>query len=215
MASRSGNSKATTATALGLAPDETEQTIDDVAPGDVKVDDFPVTHAGVPPVTDPAEQQIQPLAAPQGSVVPEGGAMNFVLNYLANKAQSTEDEDAVIAEAIATRILNADSLDEVLDPLGTLKSDDLLNKPLMVYGFRVLHSDIDDGYPYYALLDVQAGGGEPHKVVSIGGTTVLIQLVKLDLEEAWPQAMAITKAAKPTRRGFYPLQLVRPQDVLR
>lgn len=182
-----------------------------------------------PDVTDPDAQQV---AVPVGEVVegdliePDAEAMRRaadyalsrkfqaattqLLLYIAAHAQDTADLNVVILEQMSQRLLTAESADDVLDPFGTVKGQQLLDKPLMVTGAQFLEGDFKDGFPWYVSLQVESqaqGGIIP---VTVGGEKLVFQVASLDMHDAWPQLVEIHRADKPTKQGFYPLELRRP-----
>jgi hypothetical protein len=130
-----------------------------------------------------------------------------VIVYIASKVIDTGDLNAVIMERLMARMLDSDDADAVLDPFGTIKGQDMIGKPLNVVGAEFLEGDFEESFPWYVSLMVQdpaTGGVMP---VTTGGEKLVLQAAVLDMKEKWPLMVKIVQSDKPTRSGYYPLEL--------
>lgn len=177
-----------------------------------------------PAVTDHAADDILPTPSEvhSGQVVDRpdkgqvfditryGPAARALIEYIAEAARATEDEDVVIAEQLAAQILSAEDTDAILDPFGVIHGRDLIGRNLSVHGVRFLESDYAEGLPWYAVADVEDPRSGNHYAVTMGGSRVLMQFAGLHRLNDWPQVMTLLKADRPTKKGFYPLRLEKP-----
>lgn len=141
-----------------------------------------------------------------------GPATVKTIHYVAERALDTADLNRVIIEEMNRRFVDASTVDEILDPFGTIKGADYLGKPLEVLGVEFLESDIAEGFPYYVsmrVLDRQSG---KTRVLTVGGEKLVMQAAALDAHNAWPQVLAIYEADRATKAGFFPLELRRPKS---
>jgi len=138
-----------------------------------------------------------------------GPAMTTIIGYIAAHAMDTQDLNSVIMEQMALRILNAQSADEVLDPFGTMRGEDLYDKPLMITGVQYLISDIGgEGFPWYCAVEYDNGVGGK-SVAIVGGEKLVPQLAGLDMHDGFPRLCRIH--AGKTRAGNTILELQLPQ----
>lgn len=128
--------------------------------------------------------------------------------------------------AIMQRIMDAETLDDVLNMSKTTGTDDLLDKQIVVLGaeWRKSSPGFEEGPGFYATMtyrDFDPAGVEitsidgqtirvsaKDRVASVGGQNVLAQLAVIKDKNFLPFACKVVKTEKPTARGFYPLWLV-------
>lgn len=108
---------------------------------------------------------------------------------------------------IAERIMQADTVEAVYDQVEPTKARELFEVPLEVYGLRLHESDYEGGLKGYAAIDCANLKTGERLIVTCGGSTVLTQLIKTWLLEAFPVRIRFHRKDKPTRRGFYPYDL--------
>ena len=63
------------------------------------------------------------------------------------------------------------------------------------------------GFPIFGVFSVADTSGETH-VLTCGAKSVVQKLAKADAEGWLPRWLSIVKAEKPTRAGYYPLDVV-------
>lgn len=131
-----------------------------------------------------------------------------LVQWIAGSSLDTRDLNVVIIEQMAARFAQAETADEILDPFGTVKGQDMLNRPLWVTGCTFLDSDMAEGFPWYASLVVTDQETGRSRVVTVGGEKLVMTAAALSRQEMWPQAVKIVRSDKPTKAGFYPLDLV-------
>lgn len=137
-----------------------------------------------------------------------GPSMQQIILWIAEHAVDTQELNAVIMEIMAKRILNATSPDDIIDPLGTLKGADLVDKPMWVEKVMYLESDKVDGFPYFVTLDVRQNDTGELLPVTIGGEKLVPQIAGLHMHDAFP--MVIRVQAVSTRSGNTTYELVPP-----
>jgi hypothetical protein len=154
--------------------------------------------------------------AVSGEIAIMGPAMRSMAEWLAEKATYTEEDEWASMERIISEVLQSETPDEVLRQKLPVHARDILNRPMALNGFRVIEGDYEDAViPFYLALEVTYGNPpEPH-VVTCGGLTMLAQIKVLDDIGDWPQVIEIRQKDKPTKKGYHPLRLHRPDTGIR
>ena len=111
---------------------------------------------------------------------------------------------------MVTRILSSESIEDVLEGKAAVHASDVLGQPLAVHGVRWNESDLADGAGFYALIDCVDADGQGF-AVTCGAITVMAQLSRLDDLNAFPIALVITEASKPTKSGYRPMSLAKSE----
>lgn len=136
-----------------------------------------------------------------------GPKISELVGYIASRAVDTSDLNVVILEQLADRLLAAESPEDVLTPFDPLHGQDYIDVPLQIESVQYLESDYSEGFPWFASLSVIIAGTGEEKVLTIGGEEVLYKLAALDMHDAWPVVAQLTRKKKPTKQGYYPLDL--------
>jgi hypothetical protein len=121
------------------------------------------------------------------------------------KAIELAPED--IMADIVRRTLEAPDATAALKPETVYHARDVLGVPLRLFGVKWNESRYPDGPPVYAVADclnLQTGERAP---VTCGSVRVLAQLLKIDMEAAWPQDVVVLESDQETREGFHPMRL--------
>jgi hypothetical protein len=158
-----------------------------------------------------ATQEMAQLAANWCRVKNYGPNMITIIQYIAAHAVDTAELNAIIMEQMAIRILNATSPDAILDPLGTLKGKEHLDKPLTVTSCQFLTSTVGEGFPWYAAFNVEDPQTGATDVIIVGGEKLVPQAAGLDMHDAWPRTLRIHEGEKETSNGYKVLELQWPQ----
>jgi hypothetical protein len=140
-----------------------------------------------------------------------GKAMTTIIQYIAANALDTSELNAVIMEQMATRILAASTMDDILDPFGTVKGKDLLDKPLYVAGCQFLISTVGQGFPWYVAFEVVDQQTDSRQVVIVGGEKLVPQAAGLHMHNVFPCYVRIHENEKETSAGYHVLELQLPQ----
>lgn len=113
----------------------------------------------------------------------------------------------VISRMIASRILEASSINEILNQQTNLKVEDIEGEPLTIQSASFMSSGFKEGPGIYAIIQaVRENTGEVVNV-SCGGTNVLAQIIRAMQLGAMPFRAYFARAANPTANGYYPLWL--------
>lgn len=119
------------------------------------------------------------------------------------------DTSANAIEDIVGRVLDAETVDDVLADDSAIGADEILNVPIQVWSVKVNESDVQGALPFYCVIEgVRQDTGE-NVVVTCGSVKVCTQLMKLDRMKAFPVVVKIVKKDKATLAGYYPLALVK------
>ena len=118
----------------------------------------------------------------------------------------TQDPDEVV-HGIVSRILDATSLDDVLNKQAVVKLKDYVGRPLVVQSVRWGESDYEGGVPFYAIVDAVVEATGEKVVASCGGQQVLAQLYMMARNNWLPARVTVDTVERPTRGGFYPIWL--------
>lgn len=163
----------------------------------------------MPPVTDPAAQQIEPAYdIPERPTGQDVDAVQSLLDWLVDKASKTDQDEWAQMAASVGRILAGGSAEEVLSQDLPISGKSFVDRPFWLHGFTVTETDFPEGpIPFYANMDVSVAGGE-RRVVNCGGAKVLAKLKVLDDEGDYPYMVMLT--GKKTKAGNTVLDLVRP-----
>lgn len=136
-------------------------------------------------------------------------AMQTVIEFCAEMCTVDDDSTAAAMEQMMARVLASTSAEDVFAEELTVPAENVLDIPMVLHGFRVGMTEYAEGFPYYALLDVEYGQPKARHVVTIGAFKVMGQLVALYKIGEWPQVVKIQPSKKATRAGYRPLSLTR------
>ncbi len=114
----------------------------------------------------------------------------------------------VILEQLATRLLSAETPQDILTPFDPQGCEEYIGIPIEISGVTFLESDYTEGFPWYASLPVTVVDTGETKVITVGGEKVMYQVAAFDMNDAWPVIVKIRRAVKATKGGFFPLDLV-------
>jgi hypothetical protein len=122
----------------------------------------------------------------------------------------TPVDAGVVADMIAKRLLETESLDELMDIEGQNSTAKILNQPMMLRGAIFMPSDIEDAtIPVFAVMDMVDTDGVPH-VMTCGAQGVLIQLLRLMEANALPRAVKLIEVGRQKGLKSRPIYL---QDI--
>lgn len=116
------------------------------------------------------------------------------------------DSDQIAIDIIA-RILDAQTVDDVLGGGGATHAEDYLDRGFVLKSVRFNKSTFDSAGPnFYAVLEGYDEDSEP-VAITCGSRNVIAQAWKLMDMGALPLAVEIKRSAKPTSAGFYVMWL--------
>jgi hypothetical protein len=168
---------------------------------------------------DPADQQyadnLPGTDVAHGQVVDAqmleamGPATMQVIQWCVDQVSVDDDDSALAMEDMIRRVLASETPDQVFAEDLPISAQDILGKPIVITGVRIGQTDFADGFPFYALVDVEIGSPPQKRVVTVGAFKVMAQLFALARLGEWPQTAMFKQSDKPTRKGNRPLSLVR------
>lgn len=128
-------------------------------------------------------------------------------------AEQESDPEALALE-MARRIFEADSVDDILGETDLTHARDILDTNIFVDGIDFQSSDFQGGAGIYSVLRARRmDSPEEGFIVTCGSTTVMAQVIRAGELDQLPLACRITQAAKPTKSGYYPLQLRKAKAI--
>lgn len=112
-----------------------------------------------------------------------------------------------VAMDIIRRILDAETVDDVLGGAGAIHARDFLGRPFMLADVRFNQSSFESAGPaFYALLEGADTDGQK-VVITCGARNVIAQAWKLRDMGATPIAVQIVESQRETAAGFKPMWL--------
>lgn len=124
------------------------------------------------------------------------------------------DDPEQISREIIEQLLAAESDDE-LEVVGSATGwIEYEGVPVEIRSFRWRKSDYTEGAPIYMIVfatDMRDGG---QLVLTTGSKNVLAQLINLARRDRFPVVRILTRAERPTERGYYPLWLSSTSEEL-
>ena len=162
----------------------------------------------VPPNTDEVQGEVIDRT---GEVIPLGAAGAAVIQWCADTATVSDEDSAAAMDDIIRRVLASPTPDQVLAESLSVPVEDILNRPVQLTGVRIGHTEYEDGWPFYALMDCVYGSPPQMHVVTCGAFKVMAQLYAFVQMGALPQVVMFKESDRVTRKGFKPIQMVRPK----
>lgn len=169
----------------------------------------PLAEAYAASGTEPLDAET--LTPEMQALIASQPAIHSIVEWCKLNASVDDESSAAAMEAMARRVLESDNIEEVLSDEMTVPVDKIVNRPVTLLGFRIGETDYEEGFPFYALMDVVVAAGEKPRVVTCGAWKVMAQLMKMSQIGEWPQVVEFRQSRKPTRAGFYPISMTRPQ----
>lgn len=119
-------------------------------------------------------------------------------------AERNPDE---VAMEIIRRILDSETVDDVLGGAGAIHARDFLSKPFALTGVKFNESSFDSAGPaFYAILEGADPNGEK-VAITCGARNVIAQAWKLRDMGALPIQVVIVESPRETAAGFKPMWL--------
>lgn len=147
----------------------------------------------------------------EASKARHGQIFQTFIDWLVERAQTTDEDQHAIMAAIMADVLASESIEEVLRERATLSAGDVLNMPLLLHSFEIREGDYEDSLTgFYAALTVSKPGTDKTRVVTTGANKVMAKLCALDRFGEWPQLVKFT--AKTARSGNDVIDIVRFSD---
>lgn len=141
-------------------------------------------------------------------VIPSGEAA-ILIGPLLDTVPSIEGASD---DAIALRILQAETAEEVFADVEAVDFAELIDHPIGILALRRGQSDYEDGLGVFLVVEFHRTTPK-REVTTTGSSTVMVQLLKANALGMIPGLVVIPRKSKtPTKRGFYPLHLERVGD---
>jgi hypothetical protein len=117
------------------------------------------------------------------------------------------DDPDQISRQIIEELLSAET-DEELERVGGAKGwMEYEGVPVEIGGFRWRKSDYTEGAPIYLVVFATDMRDGERLTLTTGSKNVIAQLINLARRDRFPAVRMLTRADKPTAKGFYPLWL--------
>lgn len=132
-------------------------------------------------------------------------------------ALAPEGADDLAALNIAGRIMQAGSIEELLNPpRDTLNEDTLQGHPFMAWEVEWRRTTFTEagGLPVYGLVTISRPGQADKELLTCGATNVVAALRAAEKNDWFPFRARIIRAAKATANGYYPFWLVAATDTV-
>lgn len=150
---------------------------------------------------------------PAGAMTPDQrrqAAMDRLADRLSHLYMSPDD----LGLDIALRVLESDTAQGILAPVGTTPAEEIMGQPFDLLGVVVTDSGFQGGIGFYALLSVRLAKTGEEVTVSCGAANVVAQAAALADRGFLPIRVQLVAAENPTARGFTPYSLreVEPEE---
>lgn len=158
-------------------------------------------HKGLIVVTETANRH--PAEQPFVGMAEGESAMERLSRKLAHLVQSPEDASI----NIASRILDAETAEDILAPVEALNAEDLNGAPFTLNSVAILPSGMDGGIGFFAVFDASDPQTGDQMSITCGAANVVAQAAALYDKGFLPMTVVIEISRKATSRGFYPMSL--------
>lgn len=108
---------------------------------------------------------------------------------------------------IAARILTAATVEEVLARQDTVEFEKLFDVVIIVHGFRMMPSALDEGIGAYAVIDFTYDGSDKHQITTTSALGVLSQLARIYQLGGFPFACSVMEIETGKKGRNNPLYL--------
>ncbi|MGH3572312.1 MAG: hypothetical protein ACRDUW_10855 [Pseudonocardiaceae bacterium] len=167
-----------------------------------------------------------------GALVPaHGDALAELTAFLLNDGMGKAPDPATIAKAIMgqatldgadpeeatrsiiARVLMAETVEDALAQSDIVGVEMLVNASVEIRGVKWMPSAYDKGPKCYAIMDTVDLVTSQARAVSCGAQTILAQLLRIQVGNAFPVKVKVAQAVRPTAAGNYPMWLEQPDPV--
>lgn len=125
----------------------------------------------------------------------------------AQMAMAIPDADGSGSERIVLSILNAKTWDDVDAPWDKAAKDELIDKDMWIYSIMRRPSSFADGLGIFLVVRAKLLDTDEEIVFSTSSVSVVAQLAKLYLLDAFPVQAKLKKSDRPTEKGYWPEHL--------
>lgn len=144
----------------------------------------------------------------QSAVMVVGPATSWLDTNLRDAMRTMDGSASGAVEDIVAAVMNADNVVDILAESTLLDAEDILGVPLQIWGYKVNESEFQQGMPGYMVINAIRIDTKADATFTTGAYKVQAQMLRLGQLQKFPVNAKVVKAAKPTKGGFYPLQLV-------
>lgn len=136
-------------------------------------------------------------------------AAELALGQYLELGETEEPADAnEIATEIVKRILQANSVDDVLKKQQLIGCQSLVNVPLQIRGFRIASSTFEDSSEgFYFVVDAVQKADGSILTIACGSRNCMAQLYRLRQLNAIPCDLQFGKSNRATAKGYFPMWL--------
>lgn len=117
------------------------------------------------------------------------------------------DDPEAIQRAIVTRILEAESFDDIFGGQGTISSQELLDIPIEVHRCRVMKSSFEDGFGAYMVMDITRLDTGDSEVLTSGARKIMAQVYIAQRRGFLPAKVKIIEAGRAKQGRSAPLAM--------
>lgn len=137
------------------------------------------------PVTDPAQQQMEQFVAPVDTQWRRPLSEHDLLAWISMQAKMGDGDDESVGISMLSDVVGAATLEESISgKVETTKSREILDTILECNGIKFIMSDIEEGCPYFAILDVRTTNNNERETISLGGWRAVGQLGRMHYQSA-------------------------------
>lgn len=129
-----------------------------------------------------------------------------VANALATGTKFFVDSETGGGSELAARVANAETAADVFGESELTNMTDVLGTTFKMDVVGIRGSEFE-GLGFFLIVECVDGNGEV-KTVAVGATDPITKLLKLKELGALPRSLAFEKSTKPTKSGYYPVNLV-------
>lgn len=132
-------------------------------------------------------------------------AFQSFIDWLTAKADGGDEDTMAALVDLVEEMAHADSPAAVLAGGYPLHAEEVIDRPLGVYGVKIRQGEFEENenLGFYAVMDVELLDTMQRRWVTCGGHKVLAKLYGLDVRNAWPTAMVLKAyATKSGGRRF-------------
>ena len=149
-------------------------------------------------------------ARPGMQLVAWEGCNKPIPEFLTGLPWAQSDDQAVLD--IAARILQAETVEKVLEKATTVEFAELVGVPVTVHGFKMMPSPIEEGIGAYAVIDFTYADNGTHQITTTSALGVLAQLARTYQLGGFPLACAVMEIDTGKNGKNNPLYLAPAAD---
>lgn len=135
--------------------------------------------------TDPAGQEMEKFVAPVDGQWRRPLSEHELKAWIAMQATMSGGDDEEVGLSMFAQVVGAATLEEALSgKVETTKSRDILETILECNSIKFVMSDLAEGCPYFAILDVRISNTGERETISLGGWMAVGQCGRMHYQSA-------------------------------